>query len=929
MIRGHAVQDPVLKRLRNEPRLTQGNLQIIACAGSGKTDFVSTRIAYLVAAGLAKPENIVAFTFTERAAEELKFRIRSKIRQLIGHQPDIGDLYVGTIHSFCFELLKEYAPGYRGFDVLDEGKRYSFVTSIRNDLGYHDLEDWLASSGQKKPYGITNQAWVLNTLIRGIDIVREEMRTPDEISACEAFPTAMEIYDQKLQDRRFLDFSSMMAHAVQRLQSDAATLEEVRKRFTHITVDEYQDINPIQEKLIKLLAGKDGNLCVVGDDDQSIYQWRGSSVDNIINFRKRYRNAFTHPLETNYRSTDLIINLSKDLIVKNKRRLQKEIRPSKRKAELGDIYKVNFHYQASEANFIVDRIKSLIGTRWTDNDGHTRGLAYSDIAIFFRSVRYDSRAYLDALDEAGIRYAVSGIGGLFEAPEVDIVFDVFSYLGDFGKIWVSDIGVGITPQPDSIYNRAKKVFPLPAKRAFIAALQQLKQDYEGKGRISLQGLYADILVLLGIPNPSFHTPDHEIHMYNLGRLSQAISDYEGTRTYCTYRDIQNLCWFMKHYAEGSYDAGAGEDPTRVINAVQVMTLHATKGLGFPVVFMPNCFDREPRQTPQGFLDPSRFDFTRYHGSTEDERRLFYVGMTRAKKFLFITTSHDPGPRKRKKYPSPFFDELNDLYCITENEPDPTPRRKLPPQPSVEDYRFPTNYSELSDYIRCEYDYKMRYIYGFNPIIVQALGYGKQVHNILNLLHKVTQETGYIPTEEQIAQAVIDHFYLRYAAREQQDTLQRSALRSILRYAGMWHEDFSLSVHTERRFEMDVDRALVSGSIDLLKRRYPEDNVLEIVDFKTGNERKLDEELDLQVQLYTIAARDVLSLDVQKAYVHFLDEHKQERVEIPITAQQLDLAMRTVRDAIVGITGRRFRRNPRNKKNCDGCDWSKICPGRQR
>ncbi len=917
-----------MQQLKAEPRLTHGNLQIIACAGAGKTDFVSMRIAYLVAEGLAKPENIVAFTFTERASEELKFRIRSKIRQLIGHQPDIGDLYVGTIHSFCFELLKEFAPGYRGFDVLDEGKRYSFITSIRNELGYNELEECLVSSGAKKPWGVTKQAWVLSTLIRGIDIVREEMRAPEAISACEAFCRAVHVYDQKLTERRFLDFSSMMSHAVHKLESDSIILNEAKKRFTHITVDEYQDINPIQERLIELLAGKDGNLCVVGDDDQSIYQWRGSTVDNIITFKERYKNVFTHPLATNYRSTDGVINLSKDLITNNKRRLQKDIKPSTKKSESGDIYKYYFTYQEDEAKFIVDRIKSLIGTEWTDKDGRTRGLASSDIAIFFRSVRYDGRPYLDALEKAGIRYAVSGIGGLFEAPEVDVVFSILSYMGDFGKIWDSDVGIGITPDPDSIYDHTKHIFSLPRKSSFVKALAQLRDDYKGKTRISLQELYADILVLLGVSSPDFHTDDYEMQMYNLGRLSQAISDYEGTRTYCTYRDIERFCWFIRHYAEGSYDAGAGEDPTRVINAVQVMTLHATKGLGFPAVFMPYCIDRKPRQTEPGFLDPSNFDFIRYHGSTEDERRLFYVGMTRAKKFLFITTSYDPGPRKRKKSPSPFFNELNDKFCVTDLSPDPMPRNKLPPQPSVEDYRFPTNYSELSDYIRCEYDYKMRYIYGFNPIIVQALGYGKQIHNILNFLHKVTQQTGFIPTDEQIAQAVIDHFYLRYAAREQQDTLRKSALRSVLRYVGMWHEDFSLSLKTERPFEMDVDSALVSGSIDLLKRRYPKNDILEIIDFKTGNERKLDEDLHLQVQLYTVAAREALSLDVQKAYVHFLDVEKQQRVEILITPQQLKLAMQTVKDAITGITTRHFGRNPRNKKVCEGCDWRKTCPGKQ-
>lgn len=917
--------DDIVEQLKSEPRLTQGNLQIIACAGSGKTDFVSTRIAHLVAIGLAKPENIVAFTFTERAAEELKFRIRSKIRHLIGHQPDIGDLYVGTIHSFCFELLQEFVPGYRAFDVLDEGKRYSYITSIRNELGYHDLEDWLTNSGAKKRYGMTKQAWVLNTLIRGIDIVREEMRAPEDVSDCEAFCKAVHVYDEKIVKRRFLDFSSMMAHTVRRLESDKSILDEVRRRFTHITVDEYQDINPIQERLIRLLIGKDSNLCVVGDDDQSIYQWRGSTVDNILRFSKRYKNVFTYHLSTNYRSTDGIINLSKELVTKNIRRLKKEIKPWTKKTETGDIYKFYFTFQKDEIEFIVDRIKSLIGTEWTDGDGRTRGLAYSDIAIFFRSVRYDGRPYLDVLDKAGIPYAVSGIGGLFEATEVDIVFDILSYLGDFSKIWASDVGISIVPAPDSIYSYAKGTFLLPSKKAFIAALEQLKEEYKQKGRISLQDLYGNILVLLGVNTSNFHDDAREIQMYNLGRLSQAISDYEGTRTYCTYRDIQRFCWFIRHYAEGSYDAGAGEDPTRVINAVQVMTLHATKGLGFPVVFMPWCVDRQPRQTEPGFLETSKFDFTRYHGSTEDERRLFYVGMTRSKKFLSITASYDPGYRKWKKAPSRFFVELNDKYCITDLTPDPTPRKKLSPQPSIEDYRFPTNYSELSDYIRCEYDYKIRYIYGFNPIIVQALGYGIQIHNILNILHKITQQTGLIPTDEETAQAVIDNFYLRYAAEEQEDTLRKSALRSVLRYVGMWHEDFSLSVKTERPFEMDVDSALVSGTIDLLKRRYPKDDILEIIDFKTGNERKLDEELHLQVQLYTVAAHDALNLDVQKAYVHFLDAKKQQRVEILITPHQLNLAMQTTRDAISGIISRHFGRNPRNKKVCDGCDWRKICP----
>jgi len=178
----NSYEKKIFETFKKNSALTLSNLQIIAGAGSGKTEFISHRIAYIIYKKLAKPENIVAFTFTERAAEELKFRIRSKIRKLIGHQPDIGDLYVGTIHSFCYELLQEFVPEYRAFDVLDEAKRFSFLSSIGYELEFNDLEDWLADEGIKKPWGTTKQAWLLNTFIRSVDICREEMIEPEDVS---------------------------------------------------------------------------------------------------------------------------------------------------------------------------------------------------------------------------------------------------------------------------------------------------------------------------------------------------------------------------------------------------------------------------------------------------------------------------------------------------------------------------------------------------------------------------------------------------------------------------------------------------------------------------------------------------------------------------------------------------------------------------
>lgn len=773
---------------------------------------------------------------------------------------------------------------------------------------------------------MTSESWVLNTFLRCVDIVREEILNVERVSSSDEFIHAFKVYEERLEEKRFLDFSSMMSIAIRMLKEDRALLQEIRSKYNHITVDEYQDVNPIQEALIKLLAGDNGNLCVVGDDDQSIYQWRGSTIENILTFSKRYKGVRLHSLPINYRSTDLIINCANSVITNNSARLKKRMESSGLKGVRGDIYKISFEHQSHEIEFIVKKIKELIGTEIVEPEGRRRGLTYSDIAIFFRSVRYDAEPYLKALKDAGIPFAVSGIGGLFDSEEADIIFDILSYLGGFKKNWDHEEGSGSIPDIESIYERARKLFPVSLRKEFIRGLENLKEDIKSRRRLSLQGVYTEILLILGVNNPGFHEDEKEILLYNLGKVSQAITDYEATRTYCTYKDIERFCWFIKHYAESAYDAGAGDDPTLALNAVQVMTLHGTKGLGFPVVFMPYCVEKRQRATDPGFLNPESFNFKRYNGSIEDERRLFYVGITRAKKFLFISY---PKTCKQRAYKeaSLYFNEIPDSLCITKPIPDPTKRVKTTPEPSSENIQFPTSYSELSDYIRCGYDYKLRYIYGFNPELVQALGYGKQVHNLINMLHKMAQKTGRVPDLEEVEKMANRHFYLRYAADEQMETLRKSAVKSIQNYIKLWKEDFSLTVKTERPFEYDIEDALISGSIDLLKREKASEDILEIVDFKTGKRRSFtEEEAHLQAQLYTIAAREALGLDVKKAYIHYLDTGRTpERVEVLTTPRQLEYAKKAITTAVNSIIKRRFYRDARNIKICRQCDFNKICP----
>jgi DNA helicase-2/ATP-dependent DNA helicase PcrA len=328
------------------------------------------------------------------------------------------------------------------------------------------------------------------------------------------------------------------------------------------------------------------------------------------------------------------------------------------------------------------------------------------------------------------------------------------------------------------------------------------------------------------------------------------------------------------------------------------------------------------------LDISKFDSKRFLTSEETERRLYYVALTRSKKFLYITTADLKIDGKRRASISRFFDEIPDTLFITTDQPDPTKRKPCKNDGVPNEIRFPTSYSELAYYLNCSYDYKMRFIYGFNPGIVAALGFGKQVHNVINLMHKEYENTKQIPAIAQISKLVNDHFYLRYASTTISDRLKESAIKSLAKYVELWKKDFSLTLKTERAFEFELDNALISGSIDMIKRNDGDETVLEVIDFKTGKpENDLLHKYQLQLQLYTIAAQEALGINSKKALIHFLDADKNERLAVQTETASLNKAKSKIKSSIKGITSANFKRDASHDKHCLSCDWCELCPKR--
>ena len=652
--------------LLSDEKFLKGNFQLIACAGSGKTEFVSERIAFQIEQGIAIPEEIVAFTFTEKASAELKFRVRSKIKEVIGHQPDIGDMYIGTLHAFAFKILQDFIPKYRGYDMLDDVGRIAFLSSIKSEIDIDYLKNSLESRFNK-PWRRNRENWAFSVFISDLDKFVEEGWDVDKVATSDSFKNAYQVYLDKMEEKHFLDFSSIQRIAVDTLKNNPLVLQHVKDQFKFFTVDEYQDVNPIQEELIQLVSGME-NVCVVGDDDQSIYQWRGADIQNILTFQSRYNDVAVHKLEINRRSHNRIVLAAKDLIEQNDPRLDKSIQDKGVISNDGDLYKLTLATQQEEVGWIVDKIQALIGTEYLEND-QVRMLEYSDIAIQFRSIANGAQPYIDALNAAEIPIVYSGVGGLFETLEVDCIIKIMAY--------ISKIDRGVDYNDDflrAIHQTLLNTFTI-SEKAIISGTKKLEVWARNQKRLSLQGFYGLILEMLWVSKPEFHKEENEVLLYNLGRLSTAITDYEVSREYITYKGIKSFLWFIRLHAERSYDAGPTDATANLIDAVQILTMHGTKGLGFPVVFLPgNHKPRVNNRATPTWIDIAKVDLTRYGNTDQDERRLFYVGLTRAKKYLFVTYSQVKIGNTQTSRPKDLFNELNDDYFITSEIPDPTKRK---------------------------------------------------------------------------------------------------------------------------------------------------------------------------------------------------------------------------------------------------------------
>ena len=889
------------------------HVQIIAAAGSGKTEVVSQRVVSLIAEG-AEASSIVAFTFTERAAQELKNRITKRLTNRLGPAAvdRLAGMYVGTIHGYCFQFLQQMVPKYETYDVVDEGQHVALLCREASRLKLKELS----------PKGQLFDA--ISLFNRSLQVIENELL--DINSMPEPFRTVLFEYREMLDKYRLMTFGMQIARAVEELQKPDVQIL-MKERIKHLIVDEYQDVNPAQEELVATLERLGASVCVVGDDDQAVYQWRGSDVGNIVKFAKRYKNTTTFTLATNRRSLQTIVETANQFAKTIRGRLDKTMTYA-REPEHAEAQLVAWTAatEAEEATQIAESVWQL----------HARGLPYSEIAILVRG-RAAYPKILAALAERGIPVQPGGRSGLFELPEAVCLGQLFCLLGDVE--WKEGYGNRSSIDKQELLHKFAAVFSLSKaqQRALEKWLTQLQSDVPSADRTAdLVGEAYELLEIIGLREWDLSDALSLNRMGTIARFTSLLADYETVRRRARPDAAvpgeqvggqdrgswyyKNLGIYIANYAVGEYDGFEGEEDFG-LDAVDLTTVHSAKGLEWPAVFVPSVtakrFPSSKSGTTQEWLVPrDKFKAARYEGDDADERRLFYVALTRARD-LVIVSRHER-VNTAKVGPSPYWSDISRNLVKFEDVKIPAlkPRAK-------EEEELLISYSELASYMECGWAYRLRQRLGFMPRLVAAIGYGKAVHHVMRMIAEDTVKTGVVPDAKEVQRIIDLEFFLPTANKVAHRELKTEAERLVNKYVLEFGDELKRVWMTERPFELHLDGVTVNGRADVILDGTPgNEGRLTIVDYKTAAAHEVKHEL--QLQIYADAGRRE-GLDVTQALVH--DMKTATRIPVDTSDKSIQAAEITVRRSATALKRREFNPNP-ERGRCTACDVKTICPHSQ-
>jgi len=908
----------------------RGPLLIVAGAGTGKTRVLVERYQRLRREGVSA-ERILLLTFTEKAAGELLDRVEQQ-----DYLPT-GERFVMTYHAFAQRFLQDegWVAGVpKGFRIVSEVRKWELMRdtllALRPPHLFH----------AQRPYERIRELLTL------VERAKQELVSPAEflawggavddggdpaIAAQRETASVYAEYQRRMLAEERLDFDDTIFYCVQLLAGEPAVRRRHAARFAHIMVDEFQDTNFAQSRLLELLAGEERNLAVVGDDDQSIYKFRGASVANLQRFRTVFPDARVVHLEENFRSRGPILRAAGRLIASDEERLPKRLIPTR--GEGGPISVVTAASVADEAEAVAAHIKRAI-----DEDRHRP----QTIAVLLRANAH-LQNFARALQRVGVAYQVSGGRGFYQQAEIK---DCLAYLRAIDKPDDTVCLMRLLSLPryavDSIQAGRWAQRARESGRRFFDLLEETDDDgarrltgdlrtFAGHAqRLGVDELFYQLMERTNYLDwERFHGPIEQLQVSaNVQKLSELIS------AYCDEHMDHHLAAYL-HHLDATESAQADEEIAPLddsVNAVHLMTVHQAKGLEFELVIIPHLVEgRFPaNRKSDGLTLPNELikeELPPAEVHLSEERRLAYVAITRAREALVCTLAGRYEGVKDWR-PSRFLplirgDEARELAASSVLLPSRVglvevarqvelPLNDAPPLAAL-------SYTQVDTYLRCPQMYQYRFVFRLPTRPRPQMQFGRILHEALK------DALGSIDRDRPLTWEMVDAAYVaawareRFCAPEQAPSLQDLG-RSYLRRA-YDAGDLSKPLLLEQPFSLRVDGLRLTGRIDRVDRHA--DGGYELIDYKTGSARRATElQRDLQLGVYALAAREVFRFEPLSLSYYYLETS--ERVTVDKPPERLQEDRQSIVRVADGIRAELFPAKP-DRMKCSGCDFRLLCP----
>jgi DNA helicase-2/ATP-dependent DNA helicase PcrA len=966
-----------------------GPLLVVAGAGTGKTRVITERIRHLLESDPNLPgENILGLTFTDKAAGEMKHRVV----QAAGERAK--DVWLSTFHKFCIErILQVEDEKIQALDEIDHGillrrriaeleldrfKRLAEPAQFLKDFVkfFSRCQDELVTPDAYQGYvdalrgKYLQQRASMEADARAI--AEEELAKQDEVAR------AYRVSERLLRERSLVTFGAQLMQSVERLRSDAALLERVRGQYKHILVDEFQDTNVAQLELLWLLAGERRNIVAVGDDDQAIYRFRGASFGSFTIFLERFcglqgatsaaaTKDYLVSLSQNYRSTQRILRVAGQVIKQNERStLLPEKQLTTQKADGDKIRVVEFARPEEEAHWVASEIERL----------HDAGAAWKTFAVLYRNHTHREHL-LGALRRRQIPFVIRK----FSILSSTLVRDLLAYLRLIGNPGdnVSCARVlaapywGLEPRDlIRLIERADKNKRKSLSDEMEAAKSEAPFDREGVRlgelvamldelrRMARSSSARDILEeLIGrlrlAPLPS------DADRQYLDRLVEFVKEWDRKSEGKRLRDFLE---YLGYFQELGGDISLGEETAE--DAVQLMTVHSAKGLEFPRVFILRLAKgdfpvREHHPIFEFPLDLMKEEKPRGDFHHQEERRLFYVALTRARQQLTLSTIVN----KRKKESLFLEDFLQDPKIQKFDIAQSTPRVEVPAteetaQPAAASsepsrlfgdtqvsshgstgaysqvalwakaYHPPrpeplqVSASAIKDYLECPMKYQFKYSWGVRGGPNSALTFGVVMHTTIGEFAQRMHEAKKVPLDEVLATYDREWYSAGFVDDYHEGEYRKEGRRELEEFHKTYLESPPDMMYQEKPFELPLENdVVITGRIDQINRI--KGNRVEIVDYKTGRPKDAKKVAqDFQLSVYALAAKEVLELEPERLVLYYLMNN--EAVATTRDAKALAATKTTIAEVASQIRGRQFPAKP--GFGCKYCDYKPLCPAHE-